>query len=290
MSEFGVSKLSGVGGQGLGDDGGARWQEGVTDLLPGNLASPLDIARRGTGDAGAALGVTLSAEESGVDDDRGRDIWPIFVRPGWGQREGRIRSKWVSLLVSLRILGSNGLRCGDGVHGEGDSVGGTGDNLGSRSVLRLVELKSILKTISPASLGVDLSGESGSSRRLEAQSPPICLAVTVDHPPVWLLDRGDLNSLGIRVRMIDMSLANENDKGSDASEEKDAGSNSYTDEDVPSRGLGGEASEKDTRQEFTSNVTMEILVELGKARLNQKDELKEEDPAPGSDGHYDHRD
>jgi hypothetical protein len=71
-----------------------------------------------------------------------------------------------------------------------------------------------------------------------------------------------LNSLGIRVCMIDMSLANENDKGSDASEEKDAGNNGYTDEDVPSRGLGGEASEKDTRQDFASNVTMEILVEL----------------------------
>jgi hypothetical protein len=235
--------------------------------------------------------MAAGAKKSRIDHDGSRWRNLSLIGFGWGQLEGRVGSNGVCLLESLGLLVLNGLREGDSLHWELDGVGGTDDGLlggkgGGGNTLGLVKLESGLEAISPSALGIDSDGESVGRSGLETEPPPICLAVgALDHPPIRLLDGGDLGCLGVNLA-LEARLADDEDQSGDAGKKDDAGGHSNANEGVPGLLIMREpTADKDTLHDTATEDTGNVLVELGQARLNQKEKLKNEDPAPGSDSH-----
>jgi hypothetical protein len=179
---------------------------------------------------------------------------------------------------------------------ESDGVGGTGDLLEmgeDRGISRTpVKMKGGLETISSAGLlGLDRSREGVSGTGCQAEPPPISFAViAVGHPPVGFLGWGNLKSLGVDGCFIFAGLVDPQNETDDTSNKNYAAGDGDTDEGVPRLLFLRKAANENTLHDTSSKDTIDIPVKLGKARLNEEQNLKSEDPAPGSDSHYVHKD
>jgi len=99
-----------------------------------------------------------------------------------------------------------------------------------------------------------------------------------------------LQTLDVQGCFLLTAFANPEEETDDAGNKNDAAGYGDTDEGVPRLLFLRETSDKNALHDTTSKDTIEIPVKLGHARLNEEQKLKSEDPAPGRDSHYVHKD